>query len=527
MRRPSRDLLPIHGRGVVVGRGVVGLLAALLVVGGPVLATRSDVGTGAARQQTASLTSPAIDDPAVTATIQSIKDKQQNTIGETCAALDEVIESGLVEPGSMGHQQAQCEVGKRNADAITDADVQAVALKRGASGTAFAEYSGPNRDQPPAGGEAMLPSWEPGGATLEDAAYLGSAYTYDGDGDGVCNARGAAHVPYVAAGPAGHGQKLHGFSEWCAEVIGDNVGDDDGFCERHNPQGSERAFEERCVNVELTFDAMTADETNLDVDRLADYDSLLGEAEATAQQFHAATTRAIDVLSAPVVTVSTGTAKGCPANQDRLKEQGIALGIMTGLAVGLEGAADTISAFTHQTVVAMGFGGNSSATLAPLNGAAAAAQIVASALNVTADADTAVNVTNTLECLDQFRAESDQAMTELSDDVAALSSITLDVVELKEKAAYLITATLSGRPLSGVQITGISASVRGPLVFEALAPAAFRFEEIPGAPGTYKVNLTLPSSLSSAGLFVFDVRYEGPDGPVYGHTLFDRLTEVP
>jgi hypothetical protein len=526
----SRDALPRPTRPTILGHAFVGLITLSLMVVGPALATRSDVATGpdttaTGGPDTAVVVRGGASAADVAAMTESIRQKQQATIDETCAALDEVVASGLVEPGSMKHQQAQCDVGQRNAGSVSDDDIQSIALKRGASATAFAEYSGPNRDQPPAEGDPVVPSWQPGSVTLEDAAYLGGSYAYDGDGDGVCNAHGADRAPEVAAAPGGHGRKLNGFTEWCAEVVGDAVGDDDGFCEMHNPAGSERAFDERCVTVELTYDAMTADTENLDTERLADYDGLLGEAEATATEFHLATTQAIEALAEPVVEAA-GT-KGCPANTDRLKEQGIALGIMTGLAVGLEGIADTIGSFTNQTVVAVGFGGNSSSALAPLNGAAAAAQIVASALNVTADADTAVNVTNTLECLDAFRGESDQAMTQLSDDVAALSALSIEIVELKERVSYLLTATLSGQPVSGVTLTSVRASARSPLRFQALSMPVDRWVEVPGAPGTYQADLTLPPALSSAGVFVFDVVYQGSDGPIYGHALYDRASSIP
>ena len=505
--------LPRAGRSGPFGRGAAVLVAVSFVVMGPgsvaPVPAQPDLALVASTEVTSNILALAADKEA------SIKEKQQNVVADTCDALDAL--SGVMEPADFERHQAQCTVAKRAASSVSTDDIRAATIKRGASATVYAEYTGPNRNVPPTEG-APVPPWAPGEPTLEGVPYLGSAYAEDGDGDGICNPKGPAAAPEVGAAPSGHGQRLNKYTEWCAEAIGDGIGDDDGFCEIQSQHGKDR--QEACVTVAAT---LTGSEENLDLGRLDDYDQLLDDADTAAKAVRTAAVEAAAARSAQQSVKAASSDKACPANQDRLGVFGIFwMAYLKGSADALEGVANTIGAFFDQTVVVLGEGGNTSAAGSVLHGVASAVRVTATALEETADVDTATNVTSTLECLSDFRAESDKAMTELSEDVAGLAKVELGVVELKDKSAYLITASVSGRPVSGVELAGVLVSTRSPLAFQALPAGSFTFAESTGAPGTYELRLSLPSGLSNVALFLLDVRYQGPDGPVYGHAVYER-----
>ena len=143
-----------------------------------------------------------------------------------------------------------------------------------------------------------------------------------------------------------------------------------------------------------------------------------------------------------------------------------------------------------------------------------------------ADHDT--NIDGDLAAHDVHLAAHDDKMTDMVttvqftlDNSVELRSVHLQVIELKEKREFLVTATEGGQPLANVQFVALQVSTKDPVSFmDVTANSTVSMVQ----EGIYLVQIDLPRQAQNADIFAFQVQHDNAV-PHYGFTLFDRTHE--
>lgn len=147
------------------------------------------------------------------------------------------------------------------------------------------------------------------------------------------------------------------------------------------------------------------------------------------------------------------------------------------------------------------------------------------------DASLQTNHRNLLEDHDTMLKEHDQRMQDIVNDVqftlnnkVELRRVHLQVIELREKQAFLVYATEAGRPIADVSLISFRASERDPVSFIDVEVTSW--EMIAEDIGTYILEINLPKELKNANLFKLEVQH-APDPEIahFGSVLFDRSNQ--
>jgi len=443
---------------------------------------------------------------------KKIKCKSEQLMVEVCstsalAAQDDV---GLFAQSARDELGNLCEYGTVAVAAADPEEFKSVGLRRHARGIVLA-YTGPDRSDP---------TQEPCEDPSDQDCFLGKGYKSDDDGDGICNPRGkvdAAAPEYEqVVDPDPHGRKPKQlYKEWCAEALGDGIGDEDGFCEIQGNGNTK--YLEPCLEVSA-IDAVEEQEENYDVDKLQALEGALDAQTGTLRANNAALAALMEELRVQREIsgeLLTGNAEQC---LDLLNTGGggnpvgripyPATAVVMGLAIGAEGVYDSIDSTSEQTVLGM----NASTASVVFAVAKAATSITWQELELADDTVTGARLDNAVQCLEYLGAQLDDIANGVNEANAKIDHLVehrrvhLQVVELKEKREFLVSATEAGRPGQPahemVETFTVRVSEKQPISFVDVTAST---TWTPQGNGLYLVVVDLPRNLKAAELFVFEV----------------------
>ncbi len=354
---------------------------------------------------------------------KKLKCKSEELVDELCGTVDLLASADL---GPLASEVAddlegQCAIANGLVDATTPEEFKALGLNRNASTSVVAEYVGADKDDEDvcSPDPCPVPEWSPGEDALTDAPYLGEGYSAGGDLDGICKvARGGPRPDQ------GHGAKLKGYNdEWCAEVIGDGIGDDDGFCEEHHVRG-EPKFEEPCVMRPPDVGQIDADDENFNTGRLVMMEQVLDEATEGAVAANAAIARNLEVATS-LASISDYSPEECDGVFDDVtftRHPYDILKLKMALSVGAEHLYMATDAGLNQDV----FGSNGSVAGAAFAVLADIATSVWQLEELTDDFITSERVDNGAKCLEYLGDRID----ELGDEIAEINGKLDEVIIL-------------------------------------------------------------------------------------------------
>jgi hypothetical protein len=445
-----------------------------------------------------------------------LKCKSELLMAEVCntAALAAQDDAGLFAQSTQDELSKLCTYGTASVAAADPEEFKSVGLRRHARGIVMA-YTGPDRDD-----SSQDPCEDPSDASYEDC-YLGPGYKSDDDGDGICNPKGkgdaAAQEDEPAAAPKDHGKKPNQlYSEWCAEALGDGIGDEDGFCEIQGKGNTK--FLEPCLEVS-GIDALEEQEENYDVEKLQALEDTLDAHTGTLRANNAALATVMQELRVQQ-EISRELLAGGAEQCLNLLDEGLgppnplgripypAIAVAMGLAVAAEGFYDSIDASSEQTVL----GANASTASIVGAVAKAALNLTWQELELADDAVSGVRLDNAVKCLQYLGGQLDDIANGVNEANAMIEHVVehrrvhLQVVELKEKREFLVSATEAGRPGQPghemVETFTVRVSEKQPLSFVDVTAST---TWTPQGDGLYLVVVDLPQALKNAELFVFEV----------------------
>jgi len=104
------------------------------------------------------------------------------------------------------------------------------------------------------------------------------------------------------------------------------------------------------------------------------------------------------------------------------------------------------------------------------------------------------------------------------DNVVEHMDVDLQVIEIKAKQEFLVSASEAGIPLAGVEFTSVLASRKDPVSFvDITADTTITMVR----QGVYLLQVELPKGIRDAGIFAFTVRHNNGVADHYGFILFD------
>lgn len=447
---------------------------------------------------------------------EKIKCKSKDLIDETCRTVQLMSQDdlGILTRAQQDEYSSTCTFATEMVEATDPAEFQTFGMKRSAEGVA--EYVGP--DDPNQG------------------------YEDDGDSDGVCLLKKGGPNQQNCNNPDGCKPKK--YEEWCAEVITDGIGDDDGFCEWQGKKDNsylepcvplsdvaaidsqeENFNEEKLVAVEKALDANIDAMKAVNIQLAADLEELRTLRATSAETFREYKPKeCLGLMQVPIFP------------QDR-KDYWILYGFLVAMD-SMAAGHDTCDAAANQDVL----GNNGSAVCvatAVLKGIAVG---VFDNLELIDDTITATRLDNAVQCLEYVGDKIGDIANGVNeangkiDHVVEHRRVHLQVVELKEKREFLVSATEAGKPSQPpheiVASCAVRVSEKQPLSFVDVSATC-----TPQGNGLYLVVVDLPQSLKNAELFVFEVGHtetyeveidseKQPRQVVHsGFTLFDRSAQ--
>jgi hypothetical protein len=185
-----------------------------------------------------------------------------------------------------------------------------------------------------------------------------------------------------------------------------------------------------------------------------------------------------------------------------------AIAVEMGLALAAEGAYDVADSTSEQAVL----GNNASAAAVVFAVIKAATNIIWQETELADDAITGARLDNAVKCLEYLGAQLDDIADGVNEANAKIDHLVehrrvhLQVVELKEKREFLVSATEAGRPGQPghemVETFTVRVSEKQPLSFVDVTAST---TWTPQGSGLYLVVIDLPRNLKNAELFVFEV----------------------
>lgn len=479
-----------------------------------------EAGMPAMRSETLSTLAAQGDDCDFPDAGERMKCKSEKLVAEACngAALVAQDDAGLYAQSTKEELDNLCTYGKAAVAAADPAEFKSVGMRRKAGGGA--------------------------GAVME---YVGDDEDNDGDDDGICKPKGKKDAD-VSASNDGHGdgkKPTDLYKEWCAEVIGDGIGDDDGFCEYQGK--AEAKYLEPCVRV-LGVDAIDGQEENFDEDKLNAYEKALDDQTKTLRAGNVALAAAMEELRAQQAIsreLLMGNAKEACANLMNTGDYGErprwdSMKILLGFTIGGEGFYDACDSALNLDVV--GFNGSPACTPLAVGKAVYAGLYQSEELRD--DMITGLRLDNAVECLQYLGekiSEISNGVNEANakiDHVVEHRRVHLQVVEVKEKREFLVSATEAGKPSQNsheiVEEHTVRVSEKQALSFVDVTAST---TWTPQGAGLYLVVIDLPQGLNNAELFVFEVWHtenytvtindkdEQRSTVHSGFTLFDRSAQ--
>lgn len=380
---------------------------------------------------------------------------------------------------------------------------------------AVAEYAGPDR-------------------SCNDKPFpecLGPGYAPDGNLDGICQLKKGTdselEITEILTKPTHHGQRPSNlYREWCAEVTGDNVGDDDGFCEY---QGKGMAqYLEPCVKA-ANVSAIDQQPGNFNESRLIAIENALEDSSANMRAMRVELATMLEEYQAVQATGAESSPNGGPEEcLDMLRVDPSYLAPRPSydfLSDWLAGSIISNMLLNTCTSVfgtdVWGFNGMP-ACVAP-SIALAVSDALHAGQELIDDAITGARVDNAAACL-QYLGTQMNGVQDSLDFLVEWRRLHLAVIELQEKSDYLIAVSEAGRPSYIVSHT-VRVSERDPVLFVTVDDYA-TWTEIDSAAGLWQVHLDLPPDLSNVQLFLFELShtetYTDTSVVHSGFTVFDR-----
>jgi hypothetical protein len=454
-----------------------------------------------------------------------IKVKTEGLVDEVCntTTLLSQDDLGILTPLQKENLNNKCTLARGWVDNTKPEEFKAMGLRRDAGGGSGAvmEYVGPDTPE----------------------------HKNDGDDDGICKPKGKNDKATAAKdGPT------KGYKEWCAEVQGDGIGDEDGFCELI--KGGGKPVLEPCVQVSGVA-AIESQDENYDEEKLKGIEAAF-EDNTTAMKAAniqlAANLEELRTLRATSAeTFSVYKPEEClglmdipePFPQQERTSYYTLYGFlvpMTSMAAG----HDTCDSAANLDVL----GANGSpvcVATAVLKGLSVAMFELFEQID---DAITGARVDNAAQCLESIHSQVitnsvklDHIYSQVITNTGKLDEVNgkletvlynqanklelrrvhLQVTELKEKSEFLVSASEAGKPIDGVKLISVKV---------AESPTSFInvFDNTDFAPleekGLYLVKIDLPQEARNAKIFAFEVEHEDPtELPHYGLTHFHRGTQ--
>ena len=440
---------------------------------------------------------------------KKIKCKSEKLVAEACngAALAAQDDLGLFSQSTKDELDNLCAYGTAAVAAADPAEFKSAGLRRDARGIVMA-YTGPDRSDS---------SQEPCEDPSDQDCYLGKGYKSDDDGDGICSLKGKSDATALAeeqgAGPDAHGKQPNQlYSEWCAEALGDGIGDEDGFCEI---QGKGKTkFLEPCLEV-TGVGALDEQEENFNSDKLIAFENALDAQTGTLRARNAAMVQGMEELRAQRALSTELLAGGDPGQCLQMAHteygdrpefwhlEGALLGGIT-----LEGLYNQCDSAMNEDV--LGFNGSIACVV--LATAKSVANLAGEPFELLDDSISGARLDNAVMCLEYLGENLDDITNGVNEANAMIDHVVehrrahLQVVELKEKSEFLVSATEAGRPSQpGHEIVAsftVRVSEKQPLSFVDVTAST---TWTPQGNGLYLVVVDLPQSLKNAELFVFEV----------------------
>ena len=120
-----------------------------------------------------------------------------------------------------------------------------------------------------------------------------------------------------------------------------------------------------------------------------------------------------------------------------------------------------------------------------------------------------------------FLVEHDELVQWKLDNTVELRSVQLNVIELKEKREFLVSATESGSPVDGIEFRSIKyATNNNPRRFIDVTKLA-TITMVDN--GVYLVTLRLKNPPANSRIYTFEVRHTNDAVDHFGYIMFDRL----
>jgi hypothetical protein len=328
------------------------------------------------------------------------------------------------------------------------------------------------------------------------------------------------------------GCKPKKYEEWCAEDNSDGIGDDDGFCEWQGK--GQNSYLEPCVPLS-GLDAIDSQEENFNEDKLVAVEGLLDDNITAVRAANIQLTADLEELRAlqgtSVEIFTQYDPKEClglmhvPEFDDRMSywELWGGLTAMTSTA----GAHDACDSAANQDVL----GANGSAVCVATAVLKGLSVVIWENFELIDDTITATRLDNVAQCLETVAAKIegiaggvDQAnlkrdnVLDNHDKLLELRRVHLQVIELKEKSEFLVSATEAGKPVNGVEFTAVKVADSSLSFVDVTEHTTINMVE----PGMYLVVIDLPKGVKDAELFAFEVMHKDANGDHYGFTQFHR-----
>jgi hypothetical protein len=435
---------------------------------------------------------------------EKIKCKSKDLIDETCKTVDLMSQDdlGILTLAQRDEMNKTCTFATEMVEATDPAEFQTFGMKRSAEGVA--EYV--VKDDP----------------------------ENDGNDDGICQLKKGG--PKKQNCKEEEGCKPKKYTEWCAEVSDDNIGDDDGKCEwQEAPLGTDgKSYLEPCVPLS-DVEAIDSQEENFNEEKLVAVEKALDddiEAMKAANTQLAADLEELRMLRATSAETFSGyDPKQCLGLMyvDDFKSSErtftyIALDIAMTIEATLTGIHDQCDSASNQDVL----GNNGSVVCVATATAKGIAYLLWETGELIDDTFTAVRLDNAVQCLETVAKKLDGIKDGVDKANAKLDKmlrVDLQVTELKEKSEFLVGATEGGKPASGVEFTSVK-----------VADSSISFTDVTYnttvtevGPGMYRVVIDLPKEAKNAKIFAFQVKHyttvDGEGMDLFGFTHFHRGTQ--
>jgi hypothetical protein len=326
------------------------------------------------------------------------------------------------------------------------------------------------------------------------------------------------------------------YKEWCAEVIGDGIGDDDGFCEERKSKG-EKWYLEPCVKLSGA-EAIDGQDENFDETKLIAIETALESQTETLNRTNQVLAEKLDELGTQMALADEIMAEdGAPCEEMELggpedtRREYRQLQDALVAATTADAAYNMCTPFAGQT----SFGFNAEATCAGLAIVDGFYSGLWESVELIDDSITSARLDNAVTCLGHLK-EKMQGVQSALDYKVEWRRIHLNVIEVKEKREFLVNVTEAGRP-AYVETYLVRVSGKDPVSFIDITDSTTWTEVYPG---TYLVEVELPQSGKNADVFSFEVAHfelvlddngepvldEETNEPISvehsGSTLFDR-----